>query len=260
MGTEIPPDLESLLREAKEDRAIARLVPGVAHDVNTFLGISVTAVSHALDTAVSLRAALGRGALAKSQLASGLESLEEASRISFTNLERAVLLVRSLRHVVGAGGTELPDGIDLRSLIDEVATGLGASLKATPLRLVVEAPEILPLRTRPGALVRVLLNLVQNAVVHAFPDGSAGTVTVAASATPAGAVVVVRDDGVGMPSEVAARAFEPGFTTRRESGGTGLGLSIVRDSVEQALGGTVALETAPGTGTVFRLFLPDLVS
>ena len=125
MGIEIPPDLESLLREAREDRAVAQMVPGVAHDVNTLLGIAVTAVSHALDTAASLRAALGAGTLAKSQLASGLESLEDATRISQTNLERAVSLVRSLRHVVGAGGIEPPEEIDLRSLIDEVAAGLG---------------------------------------------------------------------------------------------------------------------------------------
>ena len=150
--------------------------------------------------------------------------------------------------------------IDLRSLIDEVAAGLGASLKASPLRLVVEAPVALPLRTRPAALVRVLLNLVQNAVVHAFPDGSAGTVTIAASLAPTGATVTVKDDGVGMPPEVAARAFDPGFTTRREKGGTGLGLSIVHDTVEKVLGGTVALETAPGAGAVFRLSLPSLVS
>lgn len=260
MGPEIPPDLESLLRGAREDRAVAQMVPGVAHDVNTLLGIAVTAVSHALDTAGSLRAALGAGTLAKSQLASGLESLEEAARISQANLERAVSLIRSLRHVAGAGETELPQEIDLRSLIDEVAAGLGASLKASPLRLVVEAPAALPLRTRPAALVRVLLNLVQNAAVHAFPDGSAGIVTIAASLTAGGAAVSVKDDGVGMPPEVAGRAFEPGFTTRREYGGTGLGLSIVRDAVEKALGGTVALETGPEAGTVFRLFLPNLVS
>ncbi len=259
MGTEIPPDLESLLREAREDRAVAQMVPGVAHDVNTLLGIAVTAVSHALDTAGSLRAALGTGTLAKSQLASGLESLEGAARISQTNLERAVSLVRSLRHVAGAGGSEPTEGTDVRSLIDEVAAGLGASLKASPLRLVVEAPETLPLLTRPAALVRVLLNLVQNAVVHAFPDGSAGTVTIAASATPTGATVSVKDDGVGMPPEVAERVFEPGFTTRREKGGSGLGLSIVHDTVEKALGGMVALETAPGAGTVLRLSLPNLV-
>lgn len=260
MGAEIPPDLESLLREAREDRAVAQMVPGVAHDVNTLLGIAVTAVTHALDTAGSLRAALGAGTLGKSQLASGLESVEEAVRLSHANLERAVSLIRSLRHVVGAGGPEPPEAIDLRALIDEVAAGMRASMKGSPHRLVVEAPESLPLRTRPGALVRVLLNLVQNASVHAFPDGAAGTVTISVSISPTGVVVAVKDDGLGMPPEVAARAFEPGFTTRRESGGTGLGLPIVRDSVEKALGGTVALETAPGTGTVFRLMLPSLVS
>lgn len=260
MGVEIPPDLESLLREARGDRAVAQMVPGVAHDLNTLLGIAVTAVSHALDTAGSLRAALGAGTLAKSQLASGLESLEEAARISSANLERAASLVRSLRRVTGAGWTESPEGVDLRPLLDEVAAGLRASLKASPLQVVVEAPETLPLQTRPAALVRVLLNLVQNSVIHAFPDGSAGTVTIAASPTPTGAIVAVKDDGQGMPPQVAERAFEPGFTTRREKGGTGLGLSIVHDTVEQALGGTVALETVPGAGTVFRLALPNLVS
>ena len=69
--------------------------------------------------------------------------------------------------------------------------------------------------------------------------------------------ITYRDDGAGMPPEVAARVFEPFYTTRRGSGGTGLGMHIVWNLVTQALGGKIALATAPGEGVQFTITLPQ---
>jgi signal transduction histidine kinase len=103
----------------------------------------------------------------------------------------------------------------------------------------------------------VLTNLFLNTVVHAYPDGCAGTLSVSARAVGSDDVeIAVADDGVGMVEEVRRRAFDPFFTTRRDHGGTGLGLHIIFNIVTQSLGGRLALDSAPGRGTTFRIRIP----
>ncbi|MFM8978863.1 MAG: ATP-binding protein [Planctomycetia bacterium] len=119
-----------------------------------------------------------------------------------------------------------------------------------------EASEAL-LHVAAGSLLQVLTNLVQNACVHAFEGvESARSVRLSARLEPQRLVLRVADNGQGMTPEVAARAHEPFFTTRRGSGGSGLGLAIVHNIVAERFGGTLHLETAPGAGTCWTLVLP----
>ena len=104
---------------------------------------------------------------------------------------------------------------------------------------------------RPSEIVSALVNVIVNAV-DAMPDG--GTIVVRTRAADDGARVEVVDDGPGMPSDVANRVFEPFFTTKSEEG-TGLGLAMVRRCAERH-GGSVSLDTAPGTGTTISLWFP----
>jgi signal transduction histidine kinase len=103
----------------------------------------------------------------------------------------------------------------------------------------------------------VLTNIVHNAIVHGFPDGRAGTITLKAGASGVDNVeIIVSDDGCGMTSEVRRRAFDPFFTTRRSDGATGLGLHIVHSMVVDQLEGRLSLTSEPGRGTTVRLLLP----
>ena len=109
----------------------------------------------------------------------------------------------------------------------------------------------------PGSYGQVLTNLFLNTVVHAYPDGRAGTLSVSARTVGGDDLeITVADDGVGMKEEVRQRAFDPFFTTRRDHGGTGLGLHIIFNIVTQSLGGRLALDSAPGRGTTFRIRIP----
>src|SRR5690606_40054242 len=101
-----------------------------------------------------------------------------------------------------------------------------------------------------GAVAQALANLLDNAL-----DASEGPVELEAQPAPGGLRVEVRDQGHGMPPEVEARATEPFFTTKEAGRGMGLGLYLARVTAER-LGGSLALRTSPGEGTVVRLFLP----
>ncbi len=254
-----PLEETTLVDEAENARVLARLLPGVAHDINSLVGVAVTATTHARGTLSSLSEAVDGSALTKAKLQTGLERLEEALRLIQTNLERTLGLVAGLKHLTGRAPRAAPEPVDIPRLLDDIALAFGPAFRKSPHRLVINAPRTLSLTTLPSELSRVLLNLVQNALIHAFLDETPGTVTVNAALSTNGAILTIEDDGAGMPPEVAARAFEPYYTTRRGEGGTGLGLAIVADLVEKSLEGRLSLETIPGKGTTFRIALPNLV-
>jgi signal transduction histidine kinase len=132
-----------------------------------------------------------------------------------------------------------------------------ALLTRLPLTLVVDVPAGISMNSYPGSYGQVLTNLFLNTVVHAYPDGCCGTLTVRARPVSDQDVdIAVADDGIGMTEEVRLRAFDPFFTTRRNHGGTGLGLHVIFNIVTQSLGGRLVLASAPGRGATFRIRIP----
>ena len=138
----------------------------------------------------------------------------------------------------------------------EIVASLRPVLKKSQITLTVDVPAGIVMDSYPGSYGQVLTNLFLNSVVHAFPDGRAGTVIVEARQVRDDVDIFVSDDGVGMSEEIQRRAFDPFFTTRRNEGGTGLGLHIIFNLVTQQLGGRLAFESRLGWGTRFRITLP----
>jgi signal transduction histidine kinase len=131
------------------------------------------------------------------------------------------------------------------------------ALGRTPIKLLIESTDPPTLDSFPGALSQVLINLVTNALTHAFPSGQAGLITIRiGTGGPDQAELIVRDDGSGIAPDVLPKIFDPFFTTRRGEGGTGLGLHIVHNLVTGPLGGTLSVRTEPGFGTTFVVILP----
>jgi signal transduction histidine kinase len=140
--------------------------------------------------------------------------------------------------------------------LNEILTSLGPVLKKSPHRVTITCPDSLPLNTYPGALYQIVSNLVMNSLMHAFDPGQAGAISIMAK--PAGTLVLLQytDDGKGMSEEVRSQIFEPFFTTRRGQGGSGLGMHVVYNLVTQLLKGSIRVESSPGAGATFEIFLP----
>ncbi len=255
-----PEEIQALLKEAEAQGWFARMVPGIAHDMNTLLGICITANSHLHAQLDRMKAEFEGGKLGKTAFAGYLQRIREASELLDTNLGRARALAGSLKHLSVSQAQHEPEMTDLGTLLGEIALAFSPQLKQHPHHLEVKAPEVLMVRTHPADLSRVLMNLVQNAMVHGFPDDRAGHVLLQAEATDEGALVKVADDGVGMDAETLAHVFEPYFTTRRNAGGTGLGLSLCKELVEGPLAGHIRVESVHGYGSTFHLSLPNLAS
>jgi len=250
-------DAQKNLIQAEKLAALGGLVAGIAHEVNNPVGISLTVASSFARRCETFAAELRTPPLRRSSLDEFVATSHAAADQLVANLQRAGELIQSFKQVaVDRSHTERRQ-FDLAEATDQIIASLRPVLKRLPLSLVVEVPPGIFMNSYPGAYGQVLTNLFLNAVVHAFPDGQAGTLSVRARTIGGDNVeITVADDGVGMAEEVRARAFDPFFTTRRDHGGTGLGLHIIFNIVTQSLDGRVAMDSAPGCGTTFSMRIP----
>jgi signal transduction histidine kinase len=251
------------LREAQQSliaaeklAALGGLVAGVAHEVNNPIGISLTVASSFARRCDEFAKEVDAGPLRRSRLDEFLEGGRDAANQLVANLQRAGELVQSFKQVAVDRSHADRRPFDLRESTDQIVASLRPVLKKSQITLTMDVPAGIIMDSYPGSYGQVLTNLFLNSVVHAFPDGRAGSVIVEARQVRDDVDIFVSDDGVGMSEEIQRRAFDPFFTTRRNEGGTGLGLHIIFNLVTQQLGGRLAFESRLGWGTRFRITLP----
>jgi signal transduction histidine kinase len=225
--------------------------------VNNPVGISLTVASSLERRCDEFAAAVEAGPIRRSRLTEFVDGNRDAAGQLVANLQRAAELIRAFKQVAVDRSHAERRLFDLREMTDQIVASLKPGLKTSGLRLLVDVPEGIAMDSYPGPLGQVVTNLFLNAVNHAFPDGTEGTISIVARTSGANQVhMVFRDNGVGMSDTVQRRAFDPFFTTKRGYGGTGLGLHIVYNLVTQKLGGRIVLSSVPGVGTTFRINLP----
>ena len=247
---------QAQLVQADKLASLGALVAGVAHEINTPLGIAVTATTHIRDECERLGRALEAGELKRSSLGAFLVSASKGLSLSYANLARAADLVRSFKQVAVDQHGEERRSIDLLAYLDDILASLEPIVRSARITVTRDVPPDLRLTLIPGALAQVVTNIVQNAAIHAFEGVENKTIHFHARSLADGKVLLsIKDNGVGMGPEIRAKAFEPFYTTRRDRGGTGLGLHIVHNQVTGALNGTVALNSEPGKGTEFVIML-----
>jgi len=249
-------EAQTELVEAEKLAGLGSLVAGVAHEINTPVGVAVTGASLLDEDVRAFRDRVAAGGLKRSELEAFMERVGRGSSLVMANLQRAAALIRSFKQVAVDRASGERRTVRLASYLGDVLESLRPQWRRRPVRIDLQADADPALETDPGAIAQVVTNLVENALVHAFPGDAAGTITVRVAADDANALLTVADDGAGMPPEVQRRIFEPFFTTRRGQGGSGLGLHIVYNLVAQRLDGRIRVESEPGAGTRFTVSIP----
>ncbi len=250
---EVLQQAQSQLIESEKMASLGSLVAGVAHEINTPLGIGITAASHLESITHQFGHRVDAAQLTRSDLAQYLVAAKESSRLILKNLERAGQLVRSFKQVAVDQSSEERRVINLGEYLNEIAFALQPVLRRTPHELRITCAQDIHLDTFPGAIYQIVVNLISNALTHAFPGDRAGLIDLRAYRRGSEEIVLeYQDNGVGVEPALIKRIFDPFFTTRRGEGGSGLGLHIVYNRVTQLLGGTIVAENRDGLHFVVR--------
>jgi PAS domain S-box-containing protein len=247
---------QSELVRSEKLSALGSLVAGVAHELNTPIGNSLTVASTMLDQTREFSQSMATG-LTRSKLENYVANTNEGTGILMRSLRHAADLVASFKQVAVDQTSVNRRRFDLHDTVEEILLTLGPSIRKTQHTVHSHIAPHLSMESYPGPLGQVLTNLINNAMVHAFDGIAHGVITISAQMQGDNHVkIMVQDNGVGIPVANLERVFDPFFTTKLGRGGSGLGLNIVYNLVREALGGSVTVASEPGQGACFTLILP----
>ncbi len=247
------------LVEFEKMASLGELVAGVAHEINTPIGNSITATSHLEVKTSQINEKFSNGQMKKSDLENYLDASNKVVKIIFTNLERAAQLVHSFKKIAVDQSVEERRQFELGEYMNDVLVSLKPQLKKTKHKVILNCPADIKVYWHPGTLWQIISNLLNNSLVHAYDEDEIGTITIDISHDDGSILLQYSDDGKGMPPEVQKKVFEPFFTTRRGTGGSGLGMHIVYNLVVFKMGGSIECMSKLGVGTVFTVKLPDVM-
>ncbi|WP_084800807.1 MASE1 domain-containing protein [Bradyrhizobium sp. Tv2a-2] len=252
-------ETQRYLIETERLAALGRLVAGVAHELNSPVGISLTVASTLARRCANFADQILSGPVRRSRLAEFTNGCGDAANQLVTNLQRAAELIQSFKQVSADRSHAGRRTFDLKFATEQIVASVRPGLPKDRNSVALEIPFDIVLDSYPGAYGQVLTNLIFNAITHGFADGPPGHVLIKARRLGLEQVeITFSDDGVGIPEDIQRHVFDPFFTTRRALGSTGLGLYIVHNLVTDQLGGRITLVSAPGKGTTICMTLPLL--
>lgn len=248
--------LAAELQESNKLQFLSLTIAGMSHDLNTPIGVGVTAASHMRRTVDRLLASVENdpGDLEAIRSLSG--KIRESSEIIGRNLEKAGQLVQGFKRTSANATRNEWVTVNLASLLESVLVTVSPLLHRAQCKVTLECPPNLKLYTEPGSVSQAITNLLVNATLHAFEGRDDRRIRLAVEEDGSEVRLTVADNGNGMSEEARVKAFTPFFTTKRASGGSGLGLFSCRRVVEEVLGGKITLQTGRDEGTAFVITLP----
>ncbi|HEA16684.1 MAG TPA: GAF domain-containing sensor histidine kinase [Pseudoalteromonas prydzensis] len=246
------------LIESEKMAALGNLVAGVAHEVNTPIGIAVTANSSATDNLKQLNQQLENNTLSKNSLMTMLAHIDECLTISSSNLDRAAALICNFKQTAVDQSSLDISTVMLNDYLANTIHSLTPLTRSHQVITTIECDNTLSLVTVSGALSQIIMNLVSNSCVHGFKDRTNNQINIVVHVDTQQNTYTLRysDNGHGMSANVLQNVFEPFFTTTRGNGGSGLGMAIVYNLATQALQGDVKIHSQPEQGITVTFTFP----
>ncbi|MCP4130610.1 MAG: PAS domain S-box protein [bacterium] len=244
------------LVEAEKMAALGGLVAGVAHEINTPVGIGVTASSFLEMQVAHFFELFSSNKLKRTDLEDFFDKVAKASTSISFNLNRAVELLAVFKQAAVDQSSEDRRKFELRTYIEEALLSLRTKYKTTKHKIILNCPEGIIIESFPWVFFQVIDGLLENSILHAFEGIVEGEIVFDISVKNNQLLFCYRDNGIGMDEAKVKKIFDPFYTTKRGQGGTGLGMHIVYNLVVQKLGGEIECTSSPGEGTAFILRIP----
>ncbi len=245
--------------QAEKLASLGQLVAGVAHEINTPLGVAVTACSVVAEETGRVLAEVGKDKPSRTTIQGAAQRLQEASRLMTDNLDRSSRLVSSFRRVAADQHNESVRAFDVYRFLEQVLDTLHSTIGNREIHIDLECPEGLRFTTYPGVLSQIITQLTLNSVEHAFEPDQPGRIRICLRLTTEGELeLVYSDNGRGVSEEVMDRIYDPFYTTSRGKGRTGLGMHVVFNQVVKVLQGRISCERPETGGLLFRVVAPSM--
>ncbi|MCP4129528.1 MAG: hybrid sensor histidine kinase/response regulator [bacterium] len=248
-------ELREKLILSEKMAALGKLVSGAAHEINTPLGIGITALSDLAGKNEEIDRMFRNNEVKRSDLEQYLASADETCAIALSNLGRAVDLVKSLKVVAVDQCSEEKRKFFVKEYFDDILLSLRPVLKKTKHTVTLSCSGAIQLVSYPGALSQIITNMIMNSLIHGFDEIESGEILIEIDQADNHVVIRYGDNGKGIPEEDIPVLFDKYYTTRRGEGGSGLGMYIIHDLTTRLLGGTI--EYLPGdSGAAFAITIP----
>ena len=244
------------LIQSEKMASLGQLVAGVAHEINTPVGIGVTVSSHLAKSTQKIISSFENNKMTKGDLTKYFSSTLETSELMLQHLLQTADLIKSFKMVSADQTAHERRKFNVKSYLEDIILSLRPKLKNKPHQITIDCDDDIEIDGYPGALAQIITNMVLNSLIHAFNEGDNGTIAIEVLKNASGIILKYRDDGKGIPEENIENIFEPFFTTKRGEGGTGLGMHIVYNTVTQILKGSISCESIQGKGISFFINLP----
>jgi len=247
---------QSQLVEADKMATLGNLVAGVAHEINTPIGIGVTLASMLDDLTKQLNAKHKNKQMTRSDLDKYVETVTQSSAMLLSNLNRAAELIHSFKQVAVDQSSDQKRVFLFKAYINDVLNSLHPKLKRTKHRISVTGDETFSMNGNPGVFSQIVANFVVNSLMHGYEQNVNGNINIDFKEEGETLVFKYSDDGKGISEENRKKVFDKFYTTKRGSGGSGLGMHIIHNLVTEKLKGTIRCESELGAGTTFVITLP----
>jgi len=250
-------ETQNQLIEMEKNAALGQLVTGIAHEINTPVGVCVTATSVLSEQYLNIKKQLDAGTLTKDAMDDFLQSVDDVAEIMEFNLNRTKELIESFKQVSADQSVEQPRIFNLSDYMSLITHSLKLNLEQAAVNVEISSAKNILVDSYPGILSQIMSNLIMNSINHAFSGEQQRLIIISIKEENDNIIrITYTDNGKGMDKETAARVFEPFFTTRRGQGGIGLGMHITYNLITQKLKGSISVDSTPGEGTRFTLQIP----
>jgi signal transduction histidine kinase len=235
--------------------ALGGLVAGVAHEINTPVGITITAASGMLEETVRMAELFNKDKISRAEFKEYLNNTNKAVKLIMSNMEKTAAMVQSFKQISVDQASESRRVFNLKDYTQDIVWSLYPKFKNQKISIDLEIDGKLEIDNYPGAYSQILTNLILNSLTHGFEDLQEGKIELIAVNNHGGLIIEYKDNGKGIAKENLKKIFDPFFTTNIRKG-TGLGLHIVYNLVTQKLGGTITCESEQGKGVIFTIKIP----
>ena len=250
---------QTQLVQTEKLASLGGLVAGIAHDVNTPIGIGVTATSFLADRVEALAISLEDQSLTQSQMKRFIEDARESVQLLDNNLHRAREIMAGFKELAVDQSSNAMRDVLLGAYIENVVKALQPNLKGKNITLDIQCGKTIKVRLHAGALAQIITNMIMNTLIHGLEDREQGRILIQAQLEQNELHFIYQDDGLGMSAEQLEHLFDPFFTTKADRGGSGLGTHIIYTLVHDTLKGKISAASKEGNGLTYTFSFPVVV-